>query len=88
VLKAKRATASLIANKVDDETAGKRQDQGIIANAEEMEKKLEVMKNDNTSSANKKTAYQLGNLLPEDMISLIPYKQTYEALTLMSDEST
>jgi len=93
VLKAVRATQSLIANKVDDEGVTNREGKGtrnldILAQAENMQKDKEAALKENSAALRRKTAYSLDNLLNEDILACIPYKQTYDALTLQAEEET
>lgn len=57
-------------------------DTSILARAEEMEKQLkEDQRNGENSMAFKRSnLYSKQGLLPEEILQLIPYKQTYEAL--------
>lgn len=85
VLKAKRQTASLITNKVNDDGVTNKEGKGtrdsrILLKAQEMEKRDQKNKElaDNLNS--KKKPYSRESVLPEDILTLIPYKETYEAL--------
>jgi hypothetical protein len=88
VLKAKRATASLISNKVTDdgvldkEGRGAR-DQSILDKALVMEQ----AKKDSTKADKRANKYKKEILLPDDILDLIPYKKTYEALTNEDEEA-
>ena len=86
VLKAQRNVASLITNKVDDDgvtnRAGKgAQDEQILAKAIQLEKDGQESKKQGESGAQyRRQAYSKEGLLPDSMLSQIPYKETYEAL--------
>lgn len=81
VAKAKRATASLITNKVEDDGVTNQEGRGVrdehlMDTAREQDK----LKQTEAKNARKGNKYARENLFPEEIISLIPYKQTFEAL--------
>ena len=87
VLKAQRQTEQMISNNVKDEGVTNREGKGtrdtaLLANAQSMDTQLKASaKNGEKSSVvKKKQMYSKDGLLPEDILNLIPYKQTYEAL--------
>uniref|UniRef100_A0A7S3FTU5 Uncharacterized protein n=1 Tax=Strombidium rassoulzadegani TaxID=1082188 RepID=A0A7S3FTU5_9SPIT len=93
VLKAQRATASLITNKVEDEGVTNREgrgarDENIHSKALEMEKYLKDDKRngENSVAQKRKQLYSLQGLLPENILTLIPYKQTFLALQANDQE--
>lgn len=84
--KAQRQTASLITNKVSGEGVTNREGKGardetILKQAQLMDQVQRDNKKFGETSANsRRQAYSKESLLPEEILSLIPYKQTYEAL--------
>lgn len=87
VLKAKRATASLITNKVQDDGVVNKdgkgtRDQALQQRAAEMQKDAI-----NNQKLSKKQKYSKEALFPDEILSLIPYRQTYEALKLEDKEA-
>lgn len=87
VLKAQRQTEQMITNNVKDEGVTNREGKGtrddaLLANAKKMDQEIKAQQKngENSAATRKKQMYSKEGLLPEDVLSLIPYKQTYEAL--------
>lgn len=87
VLKAQRQTEQMISNNVKDEGVTNREGKGtrdtsLLTNAQAMDSQLKAQtrQGENSVAARKKAMYSAQGLLPEDILNLIPYKQTYEAL--------
>ena len=77
----------MISNNVKDEGVTNREGKGtrdtaLLTNAQNMESKIKAQTRlgENSVAAKKKQMYSKDGLLPEDILNLIPYKQTYEAL--------
>ena len=86
VMKAKRQRAAMNNNQVTDEGVtnvegrGTRDD-SILLKAKEMEKNaLDLKKAGDGASGKRKAAYSKESVLPEEILALIPYKETYQAL--------
>lgn len=87
VAKAKRATASLITNKVQDDGVTNKEGKGvrddhILNRAVEQEKIKEA-----AAKTNRKSKYAREQIMPQDILSLIPYRQTFEALENGDEEA-
>lgn len=87
VLKAQRQTEQMISNNVKDDGVTNREGKGtrddsLFANAKKMDQeiKAQTKHGENSLAMRKKQMYSKEGLLPEDVLNLIPYKQTYEAL--------
>ena len=85
-MKAKRQRAAMNNNQVNDEGVtniegrGTRDD-AILTKAKEMEKIAQDQKKAGDGAKGKKNAaYSKESVLPEDILTLIPYKETYNAL--------
>ena len=81
VAKAKRATASLITNKVNDEGVTNKEGRGtrsgtLLDKANQQNQEKEQL----TAKQNRKQKYTRAQIFPEDILNLLPYKQTFEAL--------
>lgn len=80
VAKAKRATASLITNKVQDDGVVNKDGKGtrdgsMLTKAIELDKSLQI-----EAKKTRKSKYNKDALFPEEILSLMPYRQTFEAL--------
>lgn len=82
-MKAKRQRAAMNNNQVTDEGVTNIEGRGtrddtILLKAKEMEKNaLDQKKAGDGASGKRKTAYSRENVLPEEILALIPYKETY-----------
>ena len=81
VLKAQRQTEQMISNNVKDEGVTNREgkgtrDDGLLANAKKMDQEIKAQQKhgENSAATKKKHMYSKEGLLPEDVLSLIPYK--------------
>ena len=85
-MKAKRQRAAMNNNQVTDEGVTNVEGRGtrddtILLKAKEMEKNAFDQKKIGDGATNKrKSAYTRESVLPEEILALIPYKETYQAL--------
>lgn len=81
VAKAKRATASLITNKVNDDGVTNKdgkgaRDESLLSKAKQQHSEKEAQ----AAKVSKKQKFSFDAVFPEEILGLISYKQTFEAL--------
>jgi len=89
VAKAKRHTASLVTNRVNDDGVTNKEgrgvrDENLLDRAKEMDKAL---KQESSAKKDRKQKYSKESLMPEEILNLIPYKETYQALESKDSEA-
>lgn len=90
--KAKRATASLITNKIEDDGLINKdgrgaRDQSILATAQKLDQDIQTSRKGHADDkAKKKAMYSRKGLLPDEILQTIAHKEIYQALQEYDEE--